>query len=70
MVSYILVLNYRTTFGILANGGRGMMNELISLRGNFTVMKPAKNENSIAIYIGQEPPQNDSMSPSGFFSPR
>lgn len=35
-------MNYRTTFGILANEGRGMINELISLRGNFTVMKPAK----------------------------
>lgn len=40
--SYVLVMNNRTTFGILANEGRGMINELISLRGNFTVMKPAK----------------------------
>lgn len=64
------MMNYMTTFEILANEGRGMINELISLRGNFTVMKPAKDENSIAIYIGREPPQNDSMSPSGFFSPR
>lgn len=64
------MMNYRTAFGILANEGRRMINELISLRGNFTDIKPAKDENSIAIYIGREPPQNEPMSPSGFFSPR